>query len=145
MIDVYDLFHSENGEKIPFSVEEDGVLMEGELLRLDGGIQMLIQHFTGTYQSPCVRCPKKLKLEYLDYPSEWLYYEKIPVDDPDVFAHLKIEKSRSGVEIDEKIVLEQEKLLRLNDSPRCEQECLKLDESKEPENRPMAHLKDLMQ
>ena len=151
MIDIHSLIHSPHGTRDPFEWELPAmhfkdlpltrdVQVQGELLRVDEGVLMILEAVEAEQHFDCVRCGKALSLPVQIEGGEWLFYERKPKDFDAENEIMTID--RRHMQLDPCLALRQEILLHTNENPHCREECV---EFKEPEKgkKALAGLKDM--
>ena len=138
MIKIAQIYRAANGTQEPFELEfsaeellvpeiEGPVIAQGNFLRVEEGIMMLIQELKTTQVSPCSRCAKLLKIPLDFKPSEWLFYEEPPVEGDDENEHLQMDTHR--LELNPQSPIRQDLILNLEQAPHCEKPCKKYEEA----------------
>lgn len=120
------------------------VTVEVDLIRVEEGIMLLVKEIKAIQKTLCSTCGKALERPYEIEPSEWLYYEKKPLDYDDENEFLFFDKHK--MELDPTEPIRQELILNQELLPRCPKACKKLKEPVEEEGvKALAGLKNLIQ
>jgi len=146
------LYYAVDGTKEPFEVKfsaadfegvpvKGSITAQGHLMRVEEGVMMLISHLKATQEVNCSYCGRTLKLPVRFEPSEWLFYEKKPLEYDDENEYLYLDKKQMTVDPIEPI--RQELILNLETAPRCAKVCTKFEEP-EPGVKALSHLKKLI-
>lgn len=156
MIKIAQIYRAANGAREPFHLEfaaedfeipeiEGTVTAEGNFMRVEEGVMMLIEKIDATQVAYCARCGKHLKQKIDFKPSEWLFYKDEPLEDDKENEWLKLDTHR--LELDPMEPIRQDILLNLEAIPRCKKLCKKYEESKPEEDKgvkALSGLKDLL-
>ncbi len=138
MINITKLLSAPTGAREPFELDlhesqfpelklKGNVRSQGELLRLEEGILLMLQKLEATEGAACVRCGKPMDISIeLKQPSEWLFYEQKPLSYDDENEHLMIELER--LQIDPLEPIRQELILNSPSNPHCKKTCVNFEE-----------------
>ncbi len=146
-------YHESNGAQesltLSYSAEEfpdvnlkGDVEVDLELIRVEEGVMLLVKKINAIQKTLCSRCGKELELPYETDSSEWLYYEKRPLDYDDENEFLFFDKTK--MELDPTEPIRQELILNQELLPRCAKACKKVELKEEEGIKALAGLKNLM-
>ncbi len=148
-------YHASNGTQESFELTyapdefpdvnlKGKITVEVDLIRVEEGIMLIISAISAVQKTLCSTCGKALELPYTIEPSEWLYYEKKPLEYDDENEFLFFDKHK--MELDPTEPIRQELILNQELLPRCPKACKKIKEAKEEEGvKALAGLKNLIQ
>jgi uncharacterized metal-binding protein YceD (DUF177 family) len=156
VIKIAQIYRAVTGAREPFHLEfkaedfnipeiKSDIIVEGQFMRMEEGVMMMIEKIEATQSTLCSRCAKPLKIPLEFTPSEWLFYEEKPHEDDDEDETLLLDSHR--LELDPMEPVRQDLLLNLQAIPRCKKLCAKFEESKPEEEKTikaLAGLKDML-